>query len=103
MRWLWTFSRGLIADQRLRWSTMFYLIIVTMAMVFVGAVFFFDWREHPRRFVVYWVVVGGLTIMVTLLAFYDLLLTRLQHRRLHRELRQRLLDQELEKRMKDEK
>lgn len=102
LRGLWRFSRALVVDQRLRWQTMFYLIIVTMVMVFVGTVFFFDWKEHPWRFVLYWLAVGWLTILVTLLAFYDLLLTRLQHRRLQRELRQRLLEQEIEKRMKDE-
>ncbi len=90
------YTRGLIVDQRLRWQTMFYLIIAAMVMVFVGAVFFFDWREHPWRFIWYWMVVGGLTLLVSLLAFYDLLLTRLQHRRLQRELQRRMLEQELE-------
>ena len=90
------YTRALIVDQRLRWQMMFYLIIAAMVMVFVGAVFFFDWREHPWRFIWYWVVVGGLTMLVTLLAFYDLLLTRLQHRRLQRELQRRMLEQELE-------
>ncbi len=88
------YTRGLIVDQHLRRLTMFYLLIVTMVMVFIGALFVFDWREHPRRFVLYWVAVGWLTMTVTLLAMYDLLLLRVQHRLLRRELRKRMLGEE---------
>ena len=94
LRLLLGYTRGLIVDQHLRRLTMFYLLIGTMVMVFVGALFVFDWREHPRRFVLYWLVVGWMTMTVTLLSMYDLLLLRVQHRLLRRELRKRMLGEE---------
>ena len=94
--WLLLYTRGLIVDQHLRRLTMFYVVITTMVMVFAGAVFVFDWKEHPLRFVVYWLAVISLTILVMLLTIYDLLLLRLQHRVLSRQLRERMLGRDLE-------
>ena len=90
------YARGLIVNQHLRRLTMFYVVVTTMVMVFAGAVFVFDWKEHPQRFVVYWLAVISLTLLVTLLTIYDLLLLRLQHRVLRRQLRERMLGREFD-------
>ncbi len=95
LRWLILYTRGLILDQHLRRLTMFYVVIAAMVMAFVGDVFFEGWlREKLVRFVVYWLVCGWLTILSALLAVYDLILLRVQHRLLRRQLRERMLGEE---------
>ena len=75
---------------------MFYVVIAAMVMAFVGDVFFEGWlRERLVRFVVYWLVCGWLTILAALLAVYDLILVRVQHRLLRRQLRERMLGEHL--------
>ena len=86
------YTRGLIVDQHLRRQTMFYTLIAAMFMAFAGDVFLGDWLHAKLvRFVVWWLACGWLTILAALLAMYDLLLLRLQHRLARRELRARLL------------
>ena len=95
--WVLLYTRGMIFDQHLRRLTMFYVVIAAMVMAFVGDVFFEGWlRERLARFVVYWLVCGWLTILAALLALYDLLLLRVQHRLLRRELRERMLGRDLD-------
>ena len=97
--WILVYTRGLVFDQHLRRLTMFYVVIAAMVMVFVGDVFLGEWldfRQHLARFTVYWLAVGWLTILAALLAVYDLLLLRVQHRLLRRELRERMLGRDLE-------
>ena len=86
------YTRGLIIDQHLRRQTMFYTVLAAMLMAFAGDVFFGDWlRAKLVRFVVWWLACGWLTVLAALLALYDLLLLRVQHRLVRRELRSRLL------------
>lgn len=95
--WILLYTRGLIADQHLRRLTMFYVVLAAMVMVFVGDLFLGDWmapREHFFRFAFYWLAVGWLTLVAALLAIYDLLMLRVQHRLVRRELRQRILGDE---------
>ena len=93
------YTRGLIFDQHLRRQTMFYVVLAAMLMAFAGDVFFGDWlRVQLVRFVVWWLACGWLTILAALLAIYDLLLLRVQHRLARRELRERYL-----KRVEEEK
>ncbi len=76
---------------------MFYVVIAAMVMAFVGDVFLAGWlREQLMRFAVYWLVCGWLTVLSALLAIYDLLLLRVQHRVLRRQLRERMLGQEFD-------
>lgn len=93
-RFVLAYTRGLIVDQHLRRTTMFYVVIAAMLMAFFGDLFMSDWldfRHHLVRFVVYWLICGWLTVLAALLAVYDLLLLRIQHRLLRRELRARIL------------
>ena len=86
------YTRGLIFDQHVRRQTMFYTVLAAMLMAFAGDIFFGDWlRARLVRFVVWWLACGWLTILAALLALYDLLLLRVQHRLARRELRARLL------------
>ena len=94
------YTRGLIVDQHLRRLTMFYVVIAAMLMAFCGDLFVSDWldfRHHLTRFAVYWLACGWLTLLAALLAMYDLLLLRVQHRLLHRKLRERMLGRERER------
>ena len=86
------YTRGLIFEQHVRRQTMFYTVLAAMLMAFVGDTFFGEWlREKLVRFVVWWLACGWLTVLAALLALYDLLLLRVQHRLARRELRARLL------------
>ncbi len=88
------FARMLIVNQHLRRQTMFYTVLAAMLMAFVGDVILSRWLyEKLARFVAWWLICGCLTVLAALLAMYDLLLLRLQHRLVRRELRERLLKQ----------
>ena len=96
-RFVLAYTRGLIVDQHVRRQTMFYVVIAAMLMAFCGDLFLSDWldfRHHLGRFAAYWLACGWLTLLAALLAVYDLLLLRLQHRLLRRELRARILGEE---------
>ena len=91
------YTRGLIVNQHMRRQTMFYVVLTAMLMAFCGDVFLGGWmapREHFFRFAFYWLACGWLTMVAALLAIYDLLLLRVQHRLARRQLRQRILGEE---------
>ncbi len=95
--WVLLYTRGLIVDQHLRRLTMFYVVLTAMLMAFCGDLFLGGWlqpREHFFRFAIYWLACGWLTMLAALLAIYDLLLLRIQHRLVRRQLRQRILGEE---------
>ena len=93
--WVVRYTRGLILDQHLRRLTMFYVIIAAMLMAFGGEVFLGGWlRQNPWRFLGYYLTCAWLTIAAALLAIYDLLMIRLQHRFIRRRLRTDLLGDE---------
>ena len=99
-RYVLAYTRGLIVDQHLRRMTMFYVVIAAMLMAFFGDLWLGDWldfRHHIGRFAVYWLICGWLTVLAALLAVYDMLLLRIQHRLLRRELRARILKESKEK------
>jgi uncharacterized membrane protein YdcZ (DUF606 family) len=90
------FTRGLILDQHLRRATMFYVVVAAMFMALVGDVFIDGWLRHPLlRFVIYWLACAWLTVLAALLAMYDLLMLRVQHRLLRRKLRQQMLEEKI--------
>lgn len=83
-------TRGLIRDQTMRRKTMFVLLIVALVLLFSGSTFLapaITPREHPVWFVLFWFVCGWLTLTAMLLAFFDLLMVRLQARKTQRMLR----------------
>ena len=95
--WILVYTRGLIVDQHLRRLTMFYVVLTAMLMAFCGDLFLGPWlqpREHFYRFAVYWLLCGWLTMLAALLAIYDILLLRVQHRLVRRQLRQRVLGED---------
>ena len=92
------YTRGLIVDQHLRRLTMFYTVLAAMLMVFVGWEILGDWLEphrHLYRFAVYWMICGWLTMLSALLAMYDMLMLRLQHRLARRALRTKMLGEDV--------
>jgi uncharacterized membrane protein YdcZ (DUF606 family) len=96
--WILMFTRGLIFDQHLRRVTMFYVVLAAMFMALAGDVFIDGWLRHPLlRFVIYWLACAWLTILAALLAVYDLLMLRVQHRLLRRRLRERTLGDDIDK------
>jgi hypothetical protein len=95
--WIVIFTRGLIFDQHLRRVT-FYVVVAAMLMALAGDVLLAGWlRERLLRLAVYWLACAWLTILAALLAIYDLLMLRVQHRLLRRQLRERILGEEAEK------
>ena len=94
------YTRSLILDQHLRHATMFYAVLIPMIMAFVGYEFAWDWmdpRQHFYRFAFYWLICGWLTVLAALLAIYDILVTRLQHRLARRVLREKMLAEAAER------
>jgi hypothetical protein len=97
-RWIIVFTRGLLYDQHLRRWVMFYTVLAAALMVFAGDLLLGDWlRERLQRFAVYWLVCGWLTVTAGLLAIYDLLMMRLEHRLARRQLREKIFRREEEK------
>ena len=84
-------SRALLQEKDARRKVMFYACIVTMVLVFggvflpVGAL-----QKSPILFICYIGVCFASTIFMLLLALYDLLAIREQHRQEMKELRKRI-------------
>jgi len=85
-------SKGLIRDQRVRRTLMFYDVLVVLVLVFVGATFLWSWlREHPLIFIGYWGLCAWLTVLAMLLALYDMAKVRLDARRARQQLEEEYL------------
>lgn len=75
------FSTVVLRDRRLRRNALFGLTLLTLLLVFGGAVFLGDGlMEHPVAFLIFWGLCFLLVGLVLLLAFYDLLAVRREHR-----------------------
>ena len=58
-------------------------LIIALALLVAGLTIFRPWldpREHPWRFILYWLACAWETVLVLLLALFDLLLVRAQTR-----------------------
>ena len=69
------------------------IVIAAVVMLFCGTTIFsaaLDWRDHPGRFIFYWLICGWLTITSVLLALYDLLMLRADARTERRGMAQKL-------------
>ena len=76
-------TRGLLRDQRSRRKTMTISLIIAVVLMAAGLTVLRPWldpHEHPWRFILYWLVVAWETVLVLLLALFDLLLVRAQTR-----------------------
>lgn len=76
-------TRGLLRDQPSRRKTMAVSLVVAVVLLAAGLTVFRPWldpHEHPWRFIFYWLACAWETVLVLLLAIFDLLLVRAQNR-----------------------
>jgi biotin transporter BioY len=88
-------ARGLVRDQKMRRTAMFWTVLVALVMLFCGATFLapvLDPHLRPGWFIFYWLVCAWITATALLLAIFDLLLVRVQARAEKRHLAQRMVD-----------
>ncbi len=88
-------ARGLLRDQTMRRKTMFWTVIVAVAMLFCSATFLgpvLDPQTHPAWFILYWLACAWLTVTVVLLAIFDLLMVRAQARAEKRALAEKMTE-----------
>ena len=86
-------TRGVIRDQSTRRKAMLFLLALALLLLIAGFTFLqpaLNPREHPWRVIFFWVVCIWLTFTALLLALFDLLVLRLQARRMERALREKL-------------
>ena len=66
-------------------------LIIAVALLIAGLTVFRSWlnpHEHPMRFILYWLACVWETVLVLLLALFDLLLVRAQTRAARKILRE---------------
>jgi RsiW-degrading membrane proteinase PrsW (M82 family) len=86
------FTRGVIRDQRMRRTAMFYVTLASVLMLFFGATFLDRaLREHPVWFILWWFACTWLMLTSVLLALFDMLVVRAQTRRARQELARKIL------------
>ena len=81
----------ILRTKRLRRQTLFYLTLAALVLVGAGGTLLDPFlSDHPWVFLVYWLLCGGLAVLLMLLAVYDILLVgrdlRTEERRLGREM-----------------
>ena len=80
-------AKGLLYEQSIRRSILFFLVLAALGIAFAGGVLIDGWlAEHLFVFLLYWLICGWLTLTSFLLALFDLLMLR----RTAREERKRL-------------
>jgi len=86
-------TRGLLRDQRARRKTMAVSLVLALVLLVGGLTVLRPWldpHEHPFRFILFWLVCAWETVLVLLLALFDLLLVRAQARAARKALQQRI-------------
>jgi hypothetical protein len=86
-------TRGLLRDQQSRRKTMAVSLIIALALLIAGLTIFRPWldpHEHPWRFIFYWLACAWETLLVLLLALFDLLLVRAQARAARKAFREQV-------------
>src|SRR5437879_6583964 len=84
-------TRGVIRDQNTRRKAM--LLMLALLLLISGFTFLqpaLNPQEHPWRVILFWIVCIWLTFTAMLLALFDLLVLRLEARRVERALREKL-------------
>jgi RsiW-degrading membrane proteinase PrsW (M82 family) len=90
-------TRGVIRDQNVRRKTMFILLVIALVLLFSGSTFLASTitpGQHPVWFILFWFVCGWLTLTAMLLAFFDLLMVRLEARKARRRLQEKFSQNE---------
>jgi biotin transporter BioY len=88
-------ARGLVRDQKMRRTAMFYTVLGALVMLFCGATFLapvLDPHDRAGWFIFYWFACAWITVTAVLLALFDLLLVRVQARAEKRRLAQQIVD-----------
>ena len=83
-------TRGILLDPRVRRWAMFVLLMGAMLMVFAGTTFLAGDLSMPWGFIIYWGICGWLTFASLMLAFWDMLLIRVEARRERRRLEEEM-------------
>ena len=86
-------TRGVIRDQRTRRKAMVVLLALAVLMLLAGFTVFqsaMNPREHPWFVILFWIACAWLTFTAMLLAIFDLLMVRLEARRVERALQEKL-------------
>jgi hypothetical protein len=83
----------LLRDQRSRRKTMAISLVVALVLLVAGLTVLRPWldpHEHPWRFILFWLACAWETVLVLLLALFDLLLIRAQARAARKAFREEL-------------
>ena len=86
-------TRGMIRNQSTRRKAMLLLLALALLLLIAGFTFLqpaLNPQEHPWRVILFWIVCIWLTFTAMLLALFDLLVLRLEARRVERALREKL-------------
>ncbi|MEY2502075.1 MAG: hypothetical protein QOI07_2409 [Verrucomicrobiota bacterium] len=86
-------TRGLLRDPKSRRRTMAVTVVVALVLLVTGLTVLRPWlnpHEHPARFILFWLACAWETMLVILLALYDLLLMRAQEREARNALREEM-------------
>jgi hypothetical protein len=86
-------TRGLLRDQKSRRKTMAISLAVALLLLVAGLTVLRPWldpHEHPWRFILFWLACAWETVLVLLLALFDLLLLRAQSRAARKAFREDL-------------
>jgi hypothetical protein len=86
-------TRGVIRDRDTRRKAMLFLLALALLLLISGFTFLqpaLNPQEHPWRVILFWITCIWFTFTALLLALFDLLVLRLEARRLQRELREKL-------------
>jgi hypothetical protein len=95
LRTILLLTKGIIRDQQLRRSMMFWVMLTALVMLFFGSWLLSDrWgREHPWLYLGFWLVCAWLTLIGMLLALLDILALRAAQRAARRILEKRMVDE----------
>jgi hypothetical protein len=87
------FGTVVVRNQRLRRNALFGLTLLTLLLVFGGSVILGDGlMKKPMAFMIFWGLCFLLVCLVLLLALYDLLAVRREHRQRLRELDRQVVE-----------
>lgn len=89
-------TRGVLRDARARRKVMGVSLVFAVAMLAAGLTILrplLDPHEHPWRFILYWLACAWGTLLVILLALFDLLLIRAEARAAQRVMRKKFAEE----------
>jgi protein-S-isoprenylcysteine O-methyltransferase Ste14 len=91
VRLIFAFSRAILNDKGARRKIMFYASLVTLILLFAGAVILSDFLQRSWiLFTGYWGICLLGTVFMIMMAFYDMLAVRASHQSEMRRLKKRM-------------